>query len=151
MVILKELELVDKSVEEREMRLDEMRNKLRDHPAFEEITRLEQLAIKYGVKIIWCPKYHCELNPIEGMWCEMKRHVRKFNDQNFEKFKSLIDEAQKQFSKSDIRIKLWHRFWKSLAMYQDGCTYQDVLVTLFGAKSRVETISHRKIANTNIK
>ena len=46
--------------------LAELRSLLSGHPAFNETTKLEKLAGKHGVKIIWCPKFHCELNPIEG-------------------------------------------------------------------------------------
>ena len=34
-----------------------------------QVTKLEVLASKYNMKIIYCPKYHCELNAIEGLWC----------------------------------------------------------------------------------
>ena len=54
------------------------------HPAFEEKnTNLEKLASKYNVNIVWCPKYHCELNPIEGVWCDTKRYVRSNNEQDY--------------------------------------------------------------------
>ena len=38
---------------------------------------------KYG-NIIWCPKFHCELNPIEGMWCNSKRHLKEQNNKDFQ-------------------------------------------------------------------
>jgi hypothetical protein len=38
------------------------------------------LAIKYNVKIIQCHKYHCELNAIEGLWCNQKVFVRSRTD-----------------------------------------------------------------------
>jgi len=50
----------------------------------ERDTYLERLARQYDVKIIWCPKYHCELNPIEGVWCDTKRFVRSNHEQDFD-------------------------------------------------------------------
>ena len=48
------------------LKLDDLKNELKMHPAFVSRTKLEILAEKYNVKIIFCPKFHCELNPIEG-------------------------------------------------------------------------------------
>ncbi len=39
------------------------------HPAFSSSTKLEALGKKYGMIIIFLPKFHCEMNPIEGKWC----------------------------------------------------------------------------------
>ena len=54
---------------QKKIKLEDLGNLLLTHPAFtnEKNTRLEQLASKYNIKIIWLPKYHCELNPIEGV------------------------------------------------------------------------------------
>jgi hypothetical protein len=38
-------------------------------------------------------KFHCEYSPSEGFWCFSKDHVRKYNDQNYETMKRLINEA----------------------------------------------------------
>jgi hypothetical protein len=38
-------------------------------------------------------KFHCEFSPVEGFWCFSKDHVRKYNDQNYETMKRLINEA----------------------------------------------------------
>ncbi len=50
------------------IRLEELKNILIHHPAFSPIKKLTLLAEKYGLKIIYLPKFHCELNPIEGLW-----------------------------------------------------------------------------------
>ncbi|CAF0761633.1 unnamed protein product [Rotaria sordida] len=46
------------------VKLAEIHEKLAKHPAFRKVTKLEMLARKYNMKIIYCPKYHCELNVI---------------------------------------------------------------------------------------
>ncbi|CAF4218118.1 unnamed protein product, partial [Adineta steineri] len=48
------------------VKLDQLRDILSNHPAFKVTSRLEQLANKYNVKVHFLPKFHCELNPIEG-------------------------------------------------------------------------------------
>ncbi|CAF4180647.1 unnamed protein product [Rotaria sp. Silwood2] len=57
------------------IKLDEIIKILSTHPAFQNVTKLEMLGTKYKVTIIYCPKYHCELNAIEGLWCNQKAFV----------------------------------------------------------------------------
>jgi hypothetical protein len=86
------------------------------HPAFSSSTKLEALAKTYGVKIIFLPKFHCEMNPIEGKWCLEKGYVRKHTNQKFEKMLSLIKEARIYFQENDdfFTRKLIKRFWNVL-------------------------------------
>ena len=83
--------------------LGKIREILSCHPAFEERdTYLERLARQYDVtKIIWCPKYHCELNPIDT-----KRFVRSNNEQDFDKLFPLIEEAFSLYEQKKLNIKL---------------------------------------------
>lgn len=47
--------------------LSDLRKMLSTHQAFaSNNTNLDRIAQNFNAKIIWCPKYHCELNPIEG-------------------------------------------------------------------------------------
>jgi hypothetical protein len=55
--------------------------------------------------------------PIEGVWCERKRFVRKYNDQDFSKLHGLIEESIESFQEKNLNIKLWKRFWKAVEMY----------------------------------
>ena len=64
--ILKDLNLINDDNEYLSYKLPALREILNSHPAFDEKCALEQLATLYNIKIIWCPKFHCELNPIEG-------------------------------------------------------------------------------------
>ena len=62
------------------LKLPELRKELSKHPAFSNQTKLEILAKKYNVKILFCPKYHCIINAIEGFWCSLKQYIRKNPD-----------------------------------------------------------------------
>jgi hypothetical protein len=151
--ICKDLGLLDRSIQPNEIKLPELRTILASHEVFEdENSHLEKLASKYKVKILWCPKYHCELNPIEGLWCHTKRYVRKNNDQDFNKLNNVIIEAIDNFKCKNMNIKLWNRFWRAIEMYENNATYQEVLCELFGAKSKGNVLHHRKNKdfNTNI-
>ena len=67
LAILKDLHLINEDDEDSNYNLPKLREILNTHPAFEEEnTALNQIAKSYNCKIIWTPKYYCELNPIEG-------------------------------------------------------------------------------------
>ena len=63
------------------IKLSELRVLLLKHLAFQNVSKLEKLAHKYNVKVLSVPKFHCELNAIEGLWCYMKQLVREKTDQ----------------------------------------------------------------------
>ncbi|CAF4388214.1 unnamed protein product [Rotaria sp. Silwood2] len=58
------------------IKLDEIRDIISKHRAFHNI--------------IYYSKYHCELNAIEGLWCNQKAYIRSYTDQTFEKMIKLI-------------------------------------------------------------
>ncbi|CAF1177053.1 unnamed protein product [Didymodactylos carnosus] len=102
------------------VKLDEIREILSKYRAFQNVTKLEMLAIKYTVKIICCPKYHCELNAIEGLWCNEKAFVRSRTDQSFEKMIKLISDSRTHFVGGKIALKLFRRFWRSIEAYSQA-------------------------------
>ena len=108
--ILIKLELVQN--DGRKYTLPELREILSRHRVFESSknSQLELLATKYNVKIIWYPKFHCELNPIEGFWCDLKWFVRKFNDQDFKKLNGLVIRGMEQFEEKKMNLRLCRRF-----------------------------------------
>lgn len=150
LVLCRELKLIPENSTPENNRLIDLRNIISQHKAFDGRTNLEILAAKYkNINIIFCPKYHCELNPIEGVWCYLKQYVRKRTDQRFDKLMPLIKEAKIEFSKSNLNAKLWRRFWQSLNMYREGVSYRDVITLLYGSR-KADVISHRKIYNHSL-
>ena len=57
-------------------------------------SKLENLAKEYEIDIIFFPKYHYELNPIEGAWCQMKNYFRRVNNQDAKALVPLVKEAR---------------------------------------------------------
>jgi hypothetical protein len=65
---------------------------LSQEPDFlEQMEWLESEVIKLGFKIIFYPKYHCELNFIEKVWGYLKCYHRQICNYNY---KDLIDEER---------------------------------------------------------
>ncbi|CAF4797658.1 unnamed protein product [Rotaria sp. Silwood1] len=132
------------------IRLEDLRVLLSDHPAFKTVSRLEQLAAKYGVTIKFCPKFHCELNCIEGLWCSQKMYVRRKTDQTYTTMLKLIVESRENFRDKEIHLKLFRRFWKCLLAYKDGQSYAKVMKMFFGTKCEGTVKSHTRISNSNL-
>lgn len=146
------------------IKLNDLKNILAQHRSFQnvndifsetnlsyrifQVTKLERLASTYNVKVIFTPKYHCELNPIEGLWCSMKRYVRTNGDQSFNTMMKLIPMAREHFIERRIHLKLIRRFWTTMVEYDRGTPYEDVLKLFFSNLCKSQIISHRRIPNT---
>jgi hypothetical protein len=108
------------------------------------------LAVKHNIKIIYCPKYHFELNAIEGLWCNQKVYVRSRSDQTFDKMIKLISESRINFAKRKISLKLFRRFCHAIEAHSQFQTYADVLKLFFSQLCKAAVQLHRKRTNTNI-
>ena len=132
------------------VKLAELRTILTSHAAFPKVSRLENLARKYNIKVIFAPKFHCELNAIEGLWCYMKQHVRKNSDQTYSTMMRLIPKSREMFAETGIQMKLFRRFWQCLDAYKKGKTYSEVLTLFFSGSCKPDVVSHRRISNMQI-
>ena len=108
------------------------------------------LASKYNVKIIYCPKYHCELDAIESLWCNQKAFVRSLSDQSTEKVIKLIADSCMHCVERNIALKLFRRFSCSIKAYSQGQTYADVLKPFFSQLCKTSVQSHSIILNKNV-
>ncbi|RNA44367.1 hypothetical protein BpHYR1_051279 [Brachionus plicatilis] len=65
---VRKLEFIDENIKSNDITLDKLREKLPDHQGYNnENTLLQNLAKDNCIRMLFCPKYHCELNPIEGL------------------------------------------------------------------------------------
>ncbi|CAF1339451.1 unnamed protein product [Adineta ricciae] len=129
------------------IKLEEIRELLPGHPAFQNATKLETFALKYKVNVIFCPKYHCELNAIEGFWYSQKAFVRSRTDQAFEKMIKLISESRAYFVERSIALKLFRRCWHAVEAHSQGQTYGEVFKLFFSQLCSASVQSHRRISN----
>ncbi len=99
---------------------------------------------------MFCPKFHCELNAVEGVWCNEKAFVRSRTNQNFATMKKLIIESKEHLKIINLNKKLICRFWRCIEGYAKGATYEEILQTYFCGKSKEKIESHRRISNKNV-
>jgi hypothetical protein len=127
-----------------------IQNILIQHPAFSPIKKLTKLAEKYCVKVIFCPKFHCELNPIEGLWCNQKCLIRRRTDQTFIRLISLLNESRSHFIDIKLVYKLLRRFWNCLYGYQNKRTYAQIMIEYFSGKFKGKNLQQPLIINYNL-
>ena len=54
-------------------------------------TKVEELILNKGHRVMFIPKFHCELNPIECVWCHAKIYTRTHCDYTFAGLENTID------------------------------------------------------------
>ncbi len=128
--------------------MKELRELLIGHPAFSPSKKLSSLAEKYGIKIVFCPKYHGELDPIKGEWCNQKAFIRKKTDKTFLRLITLLDESPSHFIQNELFKKLILRFWNCLEAFKNNESYYDIMVKYFSGQSKGKNKSHTKITNS---
>ena len=147
-ILCKELDLICEDAVMKDYSLARLRDLISTHKAFDERTILEIEAEKYGIKLLFLPKFHCELNPIESYWCFIKQYIRKRTDGTFNSCLSLLELAELTFSEhKEMHAKIWRRFWQAINMYAEPLPYEQVIKYLFGNRT-AENKAHRKVYNT---
>jgi hypothetical protein len=142
--ILKELKLVPHNSKSSQFLLPRLVELAKNHPAFDVSSNLHTMAALYDVNIIFLPKFHSELSPIEGKCAHEKQHIRKHTDQTFPTLRKLLMEARDNLYDHILIPKLWRRFWKEIEDYSNGRDFYEILTEHFGAKCRVG-VGHRQI------
>ena len=64
---------------------------------------------------IFIPKFHCELNPIERVWCHAKKHVRANSNSTILRLRKLVPE-----SLSTVDVTLIKNFFATISDYERG-------------------------------
>jgi hypothetical protein len=69
------------------------------------------------INIVYLPKFHIELNPIEMYWAQIKNYLRKMNEQG-----TKGDNVVKRIfeANADTYHRLWRRFWRVFKSNHEG-------------------------------
>ena len=100
--------------------------------------------------MIFCTKYYCEVNVIEGCWAHMKQFIRKRIDQKYYTILRLTDDSLTNFWQQQLHLKLFRRFWHCLEAYNQGKSYDGVLQLIFGKSYSGTNKGHLQVSNTKL-
>jgi transposase len=99
---------------------------------------LEEIVEQAGHKIIFFPKYHCELNFIESFWGAAKKYARQNCNYSWESLNQIVPDALDSVSLNKIR-KFARRSYRYMSAYRLGLPCKAAIYAI--KKYR----SHRKI------
>ena len=110
------------AVDVRGMKAQDMRHALsRMHDFKYEKTKVEKYLTDRGHRVIFIPKFHCELNPIERCWGHAKRYTREHCDYTFAGLERIVNPALNNVSVDLIR-KYFRKVREIMRGYREGHT-----------------------------
>lgn len=106
----------------------------------EQRGKLEEMITARGHKIIFYPKFHCELNFIERFWASVKFYIREHCTYNIQGLRTNIREAVRS-----VPVETIFRYHKHCERIID--TYADPAQYAFGSKEFRDQTQLRKYKN----
>jgi hypothetical protein len=82
---------------------------------------IQEVIETHGHKVIFFPKFHCELNFIEYFWGAIKKYTRNNCDYTFKGLEKTVPEALDSVSLEQIRKYARHS-WRFIDAYRKGLT-----------------------------
>jgi hypothetical protein len=73
-------------------------------------------------KVMYYPKYHCELNHIEHYWCNCKHHARFECEYSLDGLRKQVPLALASVSNHTI-LANYHRCQRKIQLYREGIVY----------------------------
>ena len=114
--------LIERGVDVRGMKASDMRRVLGEMSDFKyEKTKVEKYLGARGHKVIFIPKFHCELNPIERCWGHAKHYTRQHCDYTFHGLERTIERALNNVS-VDLMRKYFRKVREIMRAYREGHT-----------------------------
>ena len=112
--------LEERGVDTSKMKAPDMRLVLGGMQDFKyERTKLEKYRKKKDHRVIFIPKFHCELNPIERVWGEAKRYTRSHCDYIFATLDKTVGPALDSVGIDKIQ-KYFRKVREYMQAYRDG-------------------------------
>lgn len=120
-----------------------MRDILSKHADFQsQSTLVEDLVLSRSHMCYFFPKFHCELNAIERVWCHAKNYARKHVNGSITRLRTVVPSSLSTCDKNLIS-KFFHTCRDYMKAYHEGrsCMNVDQHVKLYK--------SHRKVTSIN--
>ena len=75
-------------------------------------TKVEEMILNKGHRVMFIPKFHCEINPIERVWCHAKKYTRSNCDYTFVGLENTIVAGL-----NSVNIDLIRKFFRKTREY----------------------------------
>ena len=134
--------LEERGVDTTGMKGNEMRQKLKSYPDFQnQKTLLEDYIEQRGHLCLFYPKFHCELSPIERVWCESKKYTRAHANGTISRLRKIVPEGLDSVTVEQIK-KYFRTCRDYERAYREGGTGREVeeRVKVFKSHRRITTV-----------
>jgi transposase len=74
-----------------------------DNLSAHRASRIEEIALSCGARVLWLPPYSPDFSPIEQMWSKLKTYLRKAKARIGEELDRAVSEGLKLITESDCR------------------------------------------------
>ena len=106
-------------VQEKDLLKKELLQLCKQHSPKYKKYSVDEIATEHGVKVLRLPPYHCELNPIELIWAQMKGYVARNNTTfKLQDVRQLLSASISKISSDNWQKAIRHviaeeeKFWK---------------------------------------
>ena len=133
------LVLEERGVNTRGMNAERMKDILGSHPDFKKQPCILQEYIEQRGHLCWFyPKFHCELNPIERVWCRAKQYTRQHCNGTIIRLRTAVREGLETAT-----LDLIQKYFKTCRAYEQA--YREGH-TGYSVEEAVKTYkSHRRV------
>ena len=101
--------LEERGIHTETLNVDNMRTILSNHDDFREGKSLvEHFLANRGHTVMFIPKFHCELNPIERVWGQEKVYTRTYTNFTIQRLRRIINPALDSVSPDLIAERRWN-------------------------------------------
>ena len=136
--------LEERGVDTVGMKGTDMRKLIKSYPDFQQQkTILEDHVERRGHICLFYPKFHCELSPIERVWCQSKQYTRAHVDGTITRLRAIVPEGLDSVTVDQIK-KYFRTCRDYERAYREGVTGREV-------EERVKVFkSHRRITTCDL-
>ena len=105
--------LEERGVNVKKMHKDDMIKTLSEMRDFKfQKSRVKEVILKRGHRVMFIPKFYCEINPIERVWCHAKQYTRAHCDYSFQGLEQIMHTAL-----DSVDLEMIRKFFRKVREY----------------------------------